>query len=1102
MAAPTDLLARLTGLPYAGRIRLLVSTVRVASDPGALLMELVAGEPWQRHLAVIGASITGDADLLYALTLDRSRWVSRSALPSWMRRASAEQILALYDRSAPTRRREIRSGAIRQGRRDLGPGLFDRLLAAGDRDAAGRALQICDDDAVRTRHAQLTASDVRYHNLSPWRPELVFELLEQALARCSGDWDRTVEVWARFSGAVDDLLRWQPARITRLFLAWPADTEPAYVQRQALDSLLTLTPEVARELLGRPGWMRLFGHPGLSPRRARRLEPELIFLMAELLVTGNQHGFLRWLGQFAPSTRAEIFEELGRRRDLSGKIWSLEVLEILPTGLRQTVAARQQTLLPEPHQEGARDLLDGLREPEHTVPAWADRRGDADATVRAAAWTHSLGSLRRARGGLGPLRDALDRLRNDQDPVRRAALDQLARWPLSKLEPGDLSAIQQLCVHALQARDTSQPTLECISRFAERLLTVHAQRPGSPGFQAGLDVLRGVLTVRPHQARLFHHPRVLLPLPAAERFAAHLTEHADVRTDLRGMGSDWCWVAQCLGRRAWEIELVQSRLWAGIQRGLGFSHWVGPWLEDPSTRAERTRQLLEFDPSAYAIAEVEQQVHLGMQHLLDPYLTGTPVVGRFYKEDGVYRVPRARRGFERWLPRQQHALAAILDRVIRQPEQSVVSRRLALEVRGRLLVTTLDDLRPLASSGEVAIAEAALQAMSSLDLTKGVLAALGEQTVGDRARVAMYAMRRVGLRVRSDGLMQALEVLAARPRNKITVEKELLRLAVDLGGDRGWALLQRYVTATSRDVRRVVAEQVATVLTMRGEAAWTELERLASDPEADVVAAVASRLPLSQLDPAGQARALRLLDRISRHSDARPRADALRRLGQLDRSAGTTVAEGAWRRRLEALCDPSETEWTHALAGPLRPAVPSELTTLLVQCAASSDQHVAAAGLERLDEYIARLRLERISNPNAHQQLLSSLPLRERLGDASAAVDRVVLALLDHADRVDTVDELVRSCPPGWRRDGVMRAVRSGLEVPTGGRPEVARALMVRWRDSDAELQHAALLLAEAVGVSQGWPAITRDTVQYLRRHAAPAVRLEARRWWLPAVEG
>ncbi len=254
------------------------------------------------------------------------------------------------------------------------------------------------------------------------------------------------------------------------------------------------------------------------------------------------------------------------------------------------------------------------------------------------------------------------------------------------------------------------------------------------------------------------------------------------------------------------------------------------WLADPAHRDARVRKLLDEDESAIVLPAVFQHLHLHRQEWLDPFLERRSLSGRFTTGRVVYVLP-AVSGFHRWLPRQQTTFSKLHREMAAERKRSMSERVRSVQILARMPVHGVDDLTGyLTTQSEVAIVEAALGALVWLDEPTPALPVLLANLDDSRARVAMYAMPKLARLVPKVVLEDALAELLARPKLKVTVHKEALRL---LGGNRSERALQLLLAAwrvpkLHRDV--AIAALHGARRWLDREEAWGMLEAALHDP--------------------------------------------------------------------------------------------------------------------------------------------------------------------------------------------------------------------------------------------------------------------------------
>ena len=502
-------------------------------------------------------------------------------------------------------------------------------------------------------------------------------------------------------------------------------------------------------------------------------------------VLDNPAVFARLLRDLRPRARSAFYDAITADKETSRAILAPAVLDALPH--------------PRRHMEARRMLA---------LSAVADRPEQRLTVIARLPWAEALPELRIAvrradpeeRAGAYPLLIAvaggrpaevtevltreLGRLRNEQDPVRRAALTALATVPPDLFEATEMvtDELLRLVVDATEARDTSSATRDALRRLACRIPARHAADESDPGglvawALAALEQLAGVSSA-------FQLGRLDRDLRRGQEFAVHRAleswiergvERADHRLALALA------LAQALGRRAWAIPALQESVAHAIWHGTSATsrQAIVLWLADSAHRDERTARVLAWDPTAAVIGSVASVLCSRRTDLLDGYLTGDgPIKGRFVA-DGAVWVP-ALYPSNRWLPRQLTACAWLLARIAADAGAKVHARVAAIRGLGALPGEGQERVLGYLDSTNVPLAEAALGALAWSEDPAAALPILLGYADGDRARVAVYAATRAARFARPSSAAPVLRSIAFSPSAKVTSRKEVLRIAADL----------------------------------------------------------------------------------------------------------------------------------------------------------------------------------------------------------------------------------------------------------------------------------------------------------------------------------
>ncbi|MTK03472.1 hypothetical protein FF096_15780 [Micromonospora sp. CP22] len=1080
LTATRRLLASLDPLPYPVRMRRLVEWARTAPDRVQVCRNLREQGPYERHLALVAAMATRDAEGIAAAVRDPLPSIRGAALTAALR--ADIPVGDITDRSAMERRRIYRSL-----RRRYAPTVADALIGEvraqfGDEEAAA-LLPACGDATVRALLPELEHA-LRLERLVRWHTGPLLERVRERLAEAPPE--LRARVWGDAAVAV---LRCDPAQALDLLERYaPEESLPGPLD--AYGRLAAHDPGRVVRLLTAPGRAAWLRRDVLPPALLRRLA---VLSTAELVPLASRYrehspALAALLDAVAPARRAELYDRALSEVDTATLIPTAEVMEVLPAAVRIREARRVLGLATIQEHEAAVRLWSAYL-------AWPDasaaldnalRSGDAD--ERAHGYTLLVQAARRSRDPRAVAETVLrlGRLRNEQDPVRAAALTALAKAaPLLTVETA--AGLTQLTTDAVDARDASAATSTALSSLAADVLQHHVAVPQlrewalltidlvSTG--AAVPVLRRFDTVlrRGQETLVFERLRGWVEAGIA-----------------RGRYGPLFALTHALGKRARRLPQLQDllrqaigpRTLASVARTA-----IGLWLDDPRTRSERVAEVLAIDPTAVTLHEVWVIISASRTDLLDRVFKRRPR-GRFV-EPGIRWVPVWVPHAERWLPRQQARFVEQLGLILADTEQGVWQRAAAIRAAahvpgvGRELV-----LRHL-DAPEVAIAEAAMGALVWTDRPDEALPVLVRYADSDRARVAMYAAGRAARHVAPSRLVPVLTEVLTGP-TKITSRKEAARLLARYGPPQVMAtLLDAYRHPDAhRDVRAAIV--AAARQRVPAEESWTIL-RAAVDASREERRAVLDATP----------------DTIShRH---RPAYGAL--IVEACQATDREVRRAAFHRL---------GDWSPWLAG-LTDLVVDRLTDLDETMVSIEVPHLLKAGGDDvLGIALARL-VDRDSHDDHPGDPASDRPARRRIallahgaivrtGHHPTSADRTALieaarwlatrpaftgtatGLLVDLGRLDNLDEIAALCagrPVLATRtaERVATRLRSLREWPDPATLNDTITRLTERGDLTSGLFAVALVRH---GAGFGWRTPWRDLLIRLRRHPDADVREQA----------
>ncbi|MEU7279274.1 hypothetical protein AB0A69_10925 [Streptomyces sp. NPDC045431] len=1127
------LLADLEPLPHARRLRHLARAARDLARDGALPEVLAEWDglggdegPYARRLAAMAALAGRQAGFLAERLTDPDEVVRGYALRAARTLPLPDAVIeaAYGDASEATRRALTR--VVQRGRRTaLAERLVERLREEwGDAEAA-RLLSVCSAPFVARTLPALAYAVESWTQLGRRHPDAVLDHAARELAaqplHLRAAW------WQAHARGVAAAAPARPLRVLALLEAYGPGVLPAPLWDK-LGVLADADAErVVRWLISpeRPAqrYEPLLSHSVL--RRIARADPPSLPALARHWVRRTEQ-FAALLKAVAPGRRDDLLDTAMEGTDGRATIADA-VLAVLPRERRWAEARHWvrkgraegwywteilETLAHCPVAEARPELLEALRRP--------------DATERALVWPLLAANVD-ASGDAADVRDLLDlmstRLRNEQEPVRAAALEALAGVRAELFTAPCVGALDQVVRDALEARDGSPRTRGALRRLALAVLRAHVP-DGDAALRdwalSALERIAGHVGVRDlgalhrglprgQEQRLFEALRPWLEA------AAHKGDHRPLLA-----------LVQALGPRAHRMEPLQRMLEDVLESGddSAFETAARLWLEPSATRDERAGRILALEPSAAVLPSLHHVLAARRTDLLDTVIGGTPPYGRFLKP-GTRR-PLPLFGYaHRWLPRQQAAAArlaaeAVADATLPLHERAAVLRAsAALPVHGRALALRYARGAEGDGPAEVVLVEAALGALVWTEQPQLALPLLLAHAGGDRARVAVYAAGRAARYAAPselDGRLRAL--LTASDGVKVTSRKEAVRLAArHLPPHRAAALLAAAYRAPGAHPDVQAAVVAASTELLGREEAWAVLTE-AARAGADQVLRALVGAEYGAVPAPHRARYARLVGEVCRSADRDVAVAALERLPRwaadapevADVLVGTVTALeerfGAdnWQRPWRSAAQAVATLAVSGLPHPLGGAAPG---SLLHDTVARLLRAVAAGEYEALEDRDLPARQRLLS-------LVGNLPADQGQAAGARLVVEAVAAQLAAepslaAARAQLLVSLVDLDAEPSELTARLRAVADAVD----GRPVLAAriagrlgsrvAVMHRAQDPAPLLAAAegcaaagdpgagllAVDLVHTLGVRLGWPASWRAALRALRRHPVADVR-------------
>jgi hypothetical protein len=211
----------------------------------------------------------------------------------------------------------------------------------------------------------------------------------------------------------------------------------------------------------------------------------------------------------------------------------------------------------------------------------------------------------------------------------------------------------------------------------------------------------------------------------------------------------------------------------------------------------------------------------------------------------------------------------------------------------------------LAHEERLAIRDTALRALGRLDDASQGVPTLLDSLNDDRARIAIYVLRRAILTMPAE---KAFIMLNAVPLQRATVAKEVIRLLGDLASEEAYRMLLTLYAKEDlhRDVR--IALLRALWMYLEDSETWDIMESAAQSPDVTIAKSVA-RIPADRLSPKAQQHLLAVLALLLSHAEPEVRQATLERCISLPITDSEKVL---FPKILAALASPFPDERTKA----------------------------------------------------------------------------------------------------------------------------------------------------------------------------------------------
>ncbi len=1069
----------------------------------ALLDSLDGGDVYENSLSIAASISSGDDERLISYLKKDSTFLRNRAL-SGLPVKDDEKIWTHIDNIPINTRKLLLKKISLMKEKSLSEKLFPYILEKYGYKESLYLLSSCSAETLEKYLPELGDRIFKWENLTRSHGETVLSYIKKAFS-LSPEREYLL-LWSRFSEAIKILIDRKAGDILHLALKYsPPDVIPSVIENNA-GILLKKEQSLLFNLLTGSSYKRtisLRGLPAKLLKHIRRLSKEQILTLA-LMLRESPENLAELLKALPPSMRGEIFTGAYEGINTENYEWPHNLLEVLPCEIRHREAERMLNLKKIKEDHNLTLEITAFCDIEHVRNFFYNATKVPKAEERGKVLNLLVKSTGLYRKGLKETLSYLERIKNDQDPVRLDVFQGLLLISPSLFKEEHIEHMEKMINSVLEARDTSYATLSAVEKLSVKILIYNGSEPESKLFGFSLDILKklarkaGYLSLLPCIHNIPEGTEVKL-VEALKPVIISFNERESYNLILS--------LVRCLGKRGWYIKSLQDMLEPVVysKPDYNVSHAIELWLAPPKTRDERVWKLIKKDRSVITVRSVFEHIHRHRQEWLDYFLDGKGVKGRFLTGKTIYVMP-AVNGFYRWLPAQQRKFAVLLHRLAGDKGHSAWIRCNAIKKLALLPSVTLKEITEYLKYDDVNIIEAALGSLSNIDNPFPALPVLIEYLDGDRARVAMYTIPACIPFISPESIMEIFKEILSGEKLKVTVHKEIIRLSALYSGDSELSLLKNEWEKEDlhRDVRIAVLH--AARQRLEKPAAWELLQKGASSSDEHIVLSLLDQRP-EGLSLKEKQSYVKLILHIAEHGNLKVRKAAFSSLPLWSSGSEEIIAGKA----AEIIINIEEgQEWREALYALLsscRDGKSSDTVVLAVKSlsACSPDKYNCLdsrdiPSFQRLSELVElfitmipwqnRLKLKGLFQELADimnsselwiyrvKLLVSSLPW-----DNPSECAGTVIKLAEEVKETFFLNYITETIRLFFRKEIVIPEIENTLKI--------INMLMV-----SEHTQLIALTLLDITGEHFKWPSECKEILRNMRKSSSPVVRAEALRIW------
>jgi len=659
-----------------------------------------------------------------------------------------------------------------------------------------------------------------------------------------------------------------------------------------LEQYSLLFPDsVARLIINHPVQVSVY----LPATVLRKLNNEVLCTLAEKKALANLATVFQKLHH---EQRAALYEAIGESLRSDNGALPLVYVKALPQLIREKEALHAfdlKLLAAKPMERLPYLSVLSFDSALHlATPFLAQPEGE----LRAQAASALVQSGRYYSSELERILDFCIKRENEQDPVRLAMMTALAGLPPTRWSAAHLPKIKSVIAAALQARDCSFQTMEAAANWLLKMLL-----PQTDFVIAELPALierMGRLNAPSLESRITNADMARLDdclYPLLKTWIAR--DRAYIATSLIcGFGRRIKSVYQLQKNEGKQprlvkllVDLTQDKRGHTARAGLDA-------LLRLDIREEVSRlipKLIEQDSSWIQVNSVSDFLHRHRQNLLTPFLKPR-VYGNRFSSGKTAILQSFNNGFVRWTATQQQIYASSLGDILNSGKRNAWE---LYRCAGRLSAMPSADLSALIEladldAEDIALRDKALEALGRADAGRGV-ASLIQALDDNRANIAIYALRRSILEMSATS---ALALLSKAPLKKVTVMKEIIRLAGEFSGEASYHFLSTFAKDENLHPDVKIALLRAFWNHLNNEEVWGYFNAAAQNGPV-ALARSTIRIPQEGLTANGRTHLCEQLTLLLRNENAQIRTETLERLVQLPLGQSNDMMFGALAEMLE-----------------------------------------------------------------------------------------------------------------------------------------------------------------------------------------------------------